>query len=564
MSSLPSPNIQSNNPFKGPDDGDPLTPKELSILLAIPRTAQTSPNTMAFRLPLGPDPAQGWVDVNYSQTCAIVSRLASIWKSRLDTLLGSAGPGTTICMFVQPGVHAIFHYFAFRALGCTMQYLYSCLGISEICSKLRESNCDAILHSGMEDAWIRAMKAHFGEKLVALPEEEFAHQLARDEKEGRAGLAPPWPEPRRPTPALILHSSGTTGVPKLLRLSLFWYTLALPTDNVTGTSAVYSSGTVLARSKATEARPHLIFSPPFWGSYHYTLITRILMSTPITFCHFRDAGNLPPKQLMRWARALGNIYGISEFGRSLSARTPPYNHLRPDLECFPLVLPISEPDSNGSRQVQLWLPLSASPRLAHLYVRGGAQIKIEPFPGEGVHKGELAVNTHDIFQEVRDGESGFAYISLGRGDDMIRLARFGQMNASRFETELASIIYARHKEGLGGRWMIDTVQLFGNALPHTALVVQLCRSAPGEGTVQKEVLEELYGAVEQVNEKLCLGPTRVDPKRRMLVIAPEGEVYGPNADSVRGRQLELTHKRSLQRWKNVQNFKAWLDGLSDG
>ncbi|KAJ1304159.1 hypothetical protein OPQ81_008559 [Rhizoctonia solani] len=47
------------NAYEGPDDNDPLTEKELEILLAIPRAAENTPNDTAFRIPLGADPLYG-------------------------------------------------------------------------------------------------------------------------------------------------------------------------------------------------------------------------------------------------------------------------------------------------------------------------------------------------------------------------------------------------------------------------------------------------------------------------------------------------------------------------
>ncbi|CAE6452830.1 unnamed protein product [Rhizoctonia solani] len=385
-----------NNPFKGPDE--------------------------AFRLPLGPDPASGSIDVNFSEACSIISRLASTWNSRLGALLSkpdhspfSVGPGTTICVLVQPAVFGIFHHLAFGALGCTMQYVSLSLSDEVMHAHLCESKCNVILHSGIDDR-IKAIKEGFDGEVVRIPEEEHAQQLARGEKSGRAGLAPTWPEPRRPTPALILHSSGTTGAAELFRFSLFWYTIPLPTDDPKVISAAYFSTKADSSSRSPQKHPKLIFSPPFWQSYHSSLLIHLLTATPVTFGYFPDAANLPSNQLVSWAKALDvgsiicvprflreisieefekqaeflgglhsislvggsvdrsmsalfekyqlritNLYSSSEFGGGLSAKAAPYTHLHPGPKGPPLVLPISEPDLDGSRQVQLWHALSTSP-----------------------------------------------------------------------------------------------------------------------------------------------------------------------------------------------------------
>lgn len=195
---LAQPTCNANSiPYTGPCDCDPLTEEELSILLAIPRAAQTTPDAPLFRLPLGPDPALGWVDVTCIETYSIVSRLAAVWNTRLTDILHkraegaqlecSVGPGTTICIVVQPSVHALFHLLAFWALGCTVKYICTYVSDEIVDSSLRDSGCRVVLYAGMDDTWVSNRESQFDGEMVQLPVDEYAHQLACREKEGAGG-----------------------------------------------------------------------------------------------------------------------------------------------------------------------------------------------------------------------------------------------------------------------------------------------------------------------------------------------------------------------------------------
>jgi hypothetical protein len=80
----------------------------------------------------------------------------------------------------------------------------------------------------------------------------------------------------------------------------------------------------------------------------------------------------------------------------------------------------------------------------------------------------------------------------------------------------------------------------------------------------QDIIQEIYNSVEEVNKKQKFGPSaRGHPRKRMLIITSEGGVYGPGSDLFQGDvpRLAVTHKHTLQRWKNVNAFKSWLDGL---
>lgn len=183
--------MESSTSYEGPRDGDPLTEGELGLLLAIPHAAQATPDAMLFRLPLGPDPAMGWVDVSCAESYSIIARLAANWNTRLSEILhkhtgkciSTIGPGTTICIFVQPVVHSLFHHLAFMALGCTIQYISLALDEDGIESNLRMSNCKIAIYSGVDEAWVNGMRARFNGEIVQLPEDQYAHRIALTEKQ---------------------------------------------------------------------------------------------------------------------------------------------------------------------------------------------------------------------------------------------------------------------------------------------------------------------------------------------------------------------------------------------
>jgi hypothetical protein len=255
-----------------------------------------------------------------------------------------------------------------------------------------------------------------------------------------------------------------------------------------------------------------------------------------------------------------NLFGQSELDRLLIAPRAPFTHLRPFRDAAPpLVAPISATEPDGSRQVQLWYSPSMSPILAHLLAEGEVPLKLEPFPGDGPHHGELAVNLGDVFREVQLGPER-AYIHLGRADDHIRLD-VDDLNAAGYETRLLCAIESRLKTYRLG-WMLDAVQVFGSNYPCTALVVQLSRSGGGE--LEESVLHGIYGSVDEVTKEMQLGPqARVHTGKRVMVITSDGRAYGPGAEKLVGERvrLNMTHKYTLQRWRNVVTFKPWLDGL---
>ncbi|KAF8703110.1 hypothetical protein RHS03_06209, partial [Rhizoctonia solani] len=624
--------------YPGPGDSDPLTDDELALLLAIPRVAESTPGAILFRFPVGHIPSMGWIDVTCAEARSIIAHLAMVWRPRLAKILHQTeysipNPpvrlGTTICILVEPDFHSIFHLLAFWAIGCSVQFV-STADPSILDSQLTQSGCDLIIYSGFDDAWVIERKLRFDGPIIKLPEEEQAHRLALSEKQREVGTPPAWPIPQRPSPALILQSTGTTGYPKLLRLSLYFHTIGHAYNCRMHLNSISPDRT----DKTPHSHPRLLLAPFYWQNFYRTLFVHLTTATPIAFAWFTNILEFSSSQLIDWATMLDvgaiacdagqicqmpkttladhaeffrglysftlsgaaigsflsksleeldiritNIYGMSELGRLLMCTEAPYTQLRPFPDmALPLVRPLTNFGSDGSRHVELWFRVANFAPLAHHQTHKGAPIKLEPFPGDGPHKGEYAFNLGDVFQELTVKSKSTSayetvYIHAGRYSDQIRLSGtwVDDMNATSYETHLMSEINSGTACGNPHSWTVSAIQLFGTNMPCTALIVQIHNSTrmPGKPywgeTPDEKFIQRLYESIEKVNHDLKLPPgQRIHVGKRTLIVDSDGRfVRGSGAERLAGHcaSLSVTHKRSARRWASVCKFKPWLDGL---
>ncbi|KAH7332781.1 hypothetical protein B0J17DRAFT_146027 [Rhizoctonia solani] len=248
----------------------------------------------------------------------------------------------------------------------------------------------------------------------------------------------------------------------------------------------------------------------------------------------------------------------------MQSSKPPYTRLRP---CHgappPLFHPILDYGPDGSRYVELWFAPTTSPVLAHHLAHGGVLVKLEPFPGDGPHKGEPAFNLGDIFQEltIRDepeSESEIVHVHVGRHTDEARLGLggFGSVDGALYEATLSSEINARISHSGNPSWAIDGVQLFGNNMSRTALVIQLrldqdIIGSGGTDSLDELTVCELHKSVEKTNNLLGLAEcTRVHTGKRALIISSDGTpLHGSGMERLAGSSipLSMTDKRSLKR-----------------
>ncbi|KAG8735403.1 hypothetical protein FRC10_010628 [Ceratobasidium sp. 414] len=402
---------------------------------------------------------------------------------------------------------------------------------------LKQSGCKAVVYSGKASAWTRERQQRHGIEMVELPESEYARALARNEKAIPAeskypeiDVALEWPTPRRPV------------------ILINWE----------------------------------------FQAFHRFMLDHLVIATPVALVPTPELCCLSGHKLAQWietmeigglvSAAFNNTLGMPELGRLLYANRPPYTHLRPFPDFPPpLAVPISDdmvvnhdsPQSKGpGQEVQLWHLVDSCPQLAHIALRGGVPLKLEPFPGPGPAHGQLAMNLGDVFREVcvHEGteQEELVYAYVGRLDDYLRLSADDQdINASRYEMEIRSLV----ESGLSGSaWRLDAVQMFGSNLPKTALVVQLSGDTePDEAAVQM-----IHRAAEMANDHLKLAHTgvQINPAKRLLVtthgINEPGRITGrTDGASLTFSHLRLsyTHKRTLRRWQNVKIFGPWLEQL---
>ena len=165
----------------------PLSQSELKILLALPRAAETTPNATLFKIPYGPDPKLGFIDVSCAEAASIVSRLAAAWGPRLSPIHRSLKENQcpNIGFAVKPPVHGFFHRLAFWALGYCVQYFDVGFAEGVVDGLLRDGVCTTILYLGDDmKGWAAGCMDRLKIPALELLEEEFAINLAKREKEG--------------------------------------------------------------------------------------------------------------------------------------------------------------------------------------------------------------------------------------------------------------------------------------------------------------------------------------------------------------------------------------------
>ncbi|KAG8718168.1 hypothetical protein FRC09_013064 [Ceratobasidium sp. 395] len=625
----------------------PLSQLELAILLALPRAASKSPDSVLFKIPHSDNPNLGFVDTTCSEAASIVARLAHTWDSRLTETLGAPlkeKDGVVIAIASEPAVHAWFHHLAFWALGCGVQYFNANFEPGVIDNLLKQGGCSAILCSGDTlEASMRDCAQRLGIPAITLQEEEYANNLAKREKEGTQGAAPPWPTPRRPTPSVVIHSSATTNAPKLLRFPLQYWAMDLEIHLKRRAQAAQSSKPAQPPPDLKTTR--LLIYPLFWMTSMKILLLHLVSQTPLALVNKADISKLSGAEILdwavasktdhlftmapqaremlrlafdengspkdpNWAAALSrlesmavtgtnvdqelsdlfvkcnikatNTFGNSELGGLLSGSRPPYNYLRPTPGApSPLIMPydhdtkLSTTDGQLThpRTVQFWTLVSTHPHLSHNLVQGNMPVDIEPYPGPGPEHGQPAVKWGDLFHELHvpldspaaDGSTTeVVYVHVGRENDYIGTSDGRGLSAFEVEAAISQVLETDLQRIDG--WSLDAVQVFGSDRPHTAAVVQLRRDEDRTFSTE-QVVSVVQKAIVDTNEKLKLPESiRIDAYSRLLIISSAGERIGPSPTKTEGKAttkpdgtLALTHKRTIQRWKNNQTFGEWLD-----
>ncbi|KAG9127067.1 hypothetical protein FRC07_000790 [Ceratobasidium sp. 392] len=624
----------------------PLSQLELAILLALPRAASTSPDSVLFKVPHNDDPKLGFVDTTCSEAASIVARLAHIWDARLSDTLGvpiKEKEGIVVAIGCQPTVHAWFHHLAFWALGCGVQYFNTNFEQSVIDNLLKQGGCSVILCAGNRiEGSMHDCGQRLGIPAIALLEEEYAINLAKREQAGGQGAAPPWPAPRRPTPSVVIHSSASTNAPKLLRFPFQYWATDLETFMKRRAQAAQATGPSQPPPSAKSTR--ILIYPLFWMTSMKILLLHLVTQSPLALANKVDISSLSGAEILdwlvasktdhlftmapqaremlrlafdedgkpkssEWAAALSrlesvaitgtnvdqelsdlfvkcnvkatNTFGSSELGGILTGARPPYNYLRPTPGApLTLITPYddtkhntNEDQSAHARTVQMWTLVSTHAHLSQNLVQGHMPVDIQPYPGPGPEHGQPAVKWGDLFYEIRvpldspapDGSTTeLVYVHIGRENDYIGTSDGKGLSAFEVEAAITRILETELQRT--GGWTLDAVQVFGSDRPHTAAVVQLQRDGD-QGYSTEQLVSAVQKAVIDANEKLELPESiRIDAYNRLLIISSTGERIGPSPTKSEGKvamkpnsTLALTHKRTIQRWKNNQRFETWLD-----
>ncbi|KAF8755541.1 hypothetical protein RHS01_05041 [Rhizoctonia solani] len=430
----PEPTVSYPDVHPGPSDADPLTDDELSLLLAIPARGVHS---QLYALPTStrPPPLYGICRCHLRRSPLYCCTLSQHMETKLSELLRkpdesgcerSIGPGTTICIMVSHRSMESSICLLFGLSGARFNLCRSRILVWGLISSTN-ANARSWCAPGFDEEWIIARESEFNGAIVSLPEEEQAHILVQ-KKRNRAMTA---------TPVAFVHSANF----HVLRFDPSVFIDWAKTLDVGAITC--SSGLVrqipAAMLETTRSFSEVCFHCLYW-------ISLDCASSSV----FERLGIF-----------ITNIYGSSEFGRILNSSNAPYTHLRPwGGTPAPLVRATSEYASDGTRYVELWISCKTSLRLSHHLSNGGVPVKLEPFPGDGPHKGEPAINLEDIFQErtiVNESNSKIetVYIHAGRHSDQLRLSGkgYGNIDAASYEPHSCP--------SLALRWVNQTVVILG-------------------------------------------------------------------------------------------------------
>ncbi|KAG8784629.1 hypothetical protein FRC12_018463 [Ceratobasidium sp. 428] len=277
-----------------------------------------------------------------------------------------------------------------------------------------------------------------------------------------------------------------------------------------------------------------------------------------------------------------NTFGNSELGGLLSGSRPPYSYLRPTPGAPPpLIMPydhdtklsMTEGQATHPRTVQFWTLVSTHPHLSHNLVQGNMPVDIEPYPGPGPEHGQPAVKWGDLFHELQvpldspaaeGSTTEVVYVHVGRENDYIGTSDGRGLSAFEVEAAISQAL-EMDLQRIDG-WDLDAVQVFGSDRSHTAAVVQLRRDQDKTFSTE-QMISVVQKTIVDTNERLKLPESiRIDAYSRLLIISSTGERIGPSPTKTEGKAttkpestLALTHKRTIQRWKNNQTFGEWLD-----
>ncbi|CEH12627.1 AMP-dependent synthetase/ligase [Ceraceosorus bombacis] len=461
----------------------------------------------------------------------IVAHLAQHYAPLVEQLEES---NRLVAIYCQPPIHAFFHHFALWALGVGVlfldQNLDACLRHDLIAPAQAILYCTHV-QSPKDAQWVEALQVKH--KWQLHPQQHGAlamAQWAQQQQQQESIDVPEWPRTiKMPHPALVNHTSASTGVPKHCFTAIHFWSRGLKR-----TAMAFLGAQADTLPTQLHQRGRLLTTNCFFFTYTAYITLQWIVGQPVIVPHPADGKTCTPtewletialsdaahfgtyptvaEEMVRIARGnaryqaalrkldslavmgapvephldalfrdfgikqVHNIYGVSEFGRVMSSKSPPMrldalaagpgsNHL-----VFTPLPPSSDNDKQTTEtEYQAWSIIERNPKLQANIQQGGIHVKVEPFAGPGADHGKPCINLADLFVRLPDapGQTEPFWKLVGRSSDVIVYANTLSANASALEAKLAKCLRDRSP-----RDTVTAVQVLGHGKPWSACLIQ--------------------------------------------------------------------------------------------
>ncbi|UZJ57626.1 hypothetical protein CBS101457_006946 [Exobasidium rhododendri] len=576
--------------------------------------AKHNPNSLCVRLPTSQENG-AFEDVSYRQAASIVQFLTTSLQEKFVAAGVALGQDTVIAVLALPSLHSFFHCYAIWQLGCTVQWFNHELGRTAVDQLIGNSSgkgtsAAVLLHFGLTQEekvgiGLSSLSSRIGVQLIEVDSDEFAYALTQ-----RHDL----PVPRDPVDQkefnttvdenrilFCIHTSGSTGIPKIVRWSLY------------AASCFMKLPPHVQMSFDNYDRPLLLVSRAYWGSSSFLMLDCTVMGTSLAFVfpenrlyattkltldaassckaasillypaqapelcdmvreskHYEDivtsiptiqwCGAAMDKTLSENLAALNvptifvNLHGMSEIGfTGMMTYSAPYNGLQ-NLSSYALWEPVFQEERTMTRLVKLWIAIDRHPVVWYMAAHKHSPLEVKRFPGPGLMQNRPAIDTGDIFEErIAGADGGSRYFHHSRDDDLIRLSNLYRPDVAELEAIFTASLIGK---GRLPACFVDAVQILGDKKPHLALVLQLRNcDMPSFPT---DIFEESFVlALQDLNEQLPAS-VRFRGLDRVKIVSQSIQ-SGKNMNSE--ALLLKTHKGTLKRRMNVIKLTPWLDSL---
>ncbi|KAL8666871.1 MAG: hypothetical protein Q9202_001111 [Teloschistes flavicans] len=510
-----------------------------SVGALVKHAAKTYKQRTAFLYPLSEQVDSYYALMTWEDFDAVTDKVASNYSDKLHDILSKAkriGAQPTVGLLGRgTGIEFYITVVALQKLNIRTLIFFSALTPEIIQTLFDRCGALALIHDGEYAATPLsiARKVSMIEDPFMLPSSKPNASILRFEDN-----LDPWDRH-----SIIIHSSGSTGVPKpkihtnrslLLMARMYrlfpnyhiqnWYLLfalqPITANIILPSGFPYGLPTIFPPRRFPPSPQAILTSLKTVAQLGYEVdcvhttpqliesIFKYIYSTTKDFSPLRSLKVLQPgsapladhitKQLIHEGVNVKQTYGTSELGPLM--RTYPHDRSNPRIETLRLV-PLPGMDTHarmepiGHDHYELVIHDSV-PFAAELWGSG---------LGTQVQRGEV-FRTNDLF--IRDKEMGEgSWILRGRRDDVLMLSP-GDVMISALDTENA---VKREGEGL-----IKAAMQVGHGKANPGLLVELEREKHGQPSAEEQVWEAAQRANEGVEED-----ARVD--RNMMMVLEEGQ-----------------------------------------